>query len=120
MTIGASLVLCVYSCAFLKDQKTHNSTPTAMPGRATLQVEGTFTELAQELADFLDNQKKDTAGSLKAEVAPLLEKYIQAEGSEDPDALDFVKDDILRALVGSSNALLSSSDRGERTMTKVT
>jgi len=88
-----------------------------MPGpRSTLQVEGTFRELVEELADYLDNLKKsqtDSAGSSRSELTPLLEKYAEAENAEDEDALENTRDEVLKVLVPASSILNNAPDKGE-------
>lgn len=87
-----------------------------MPGpRTTLLIEGPFKELVEELADFIDNLKKsqgDTAKSTRAELAPLLEKYTEAEASGDEEKLEDARDDVLKAVVTSSAVLNASTDKG--------
>lgn len=87
-----------------------------MPGpRTTLLIEGSFRELVEELADYVDNIKKtqtDSAGSLRSEVAPLLDRYTQAETSQDEDQLENARDDVLKVVVPQSTVLNSTSDKG--------
>ena len=74
-----------------------------MPGPTnTLLIEGSFEELADELAHYLDEVKKkqnDGANSIQADVAPLLEKG--------------EKDDALKKIVGGSSVLNSAPEKGE-------
>lgn len=75
-----------------------------MPGpTTTLLIEGTFDELADELAQYLDNLKKsqgDEGSNVQAEVAQLLQ-----EGK---------KDDVLKKLVMGSQALNQAPEKGMR------
>lgn len=73
-----------------------------MPGPSnTLLIEGTFEELADELAQYIDDVRKkqsDDSSTLKAEVAPLLE-----QGQ---------KDEALKKLVTASAVLNSAPEKG--------
>ena len=92
-----------------------------MPGPTnTLLIEGSFRELIDELADYIDALRKaqnaDSA-SLKEEVAPLLEKVTQAEESESEDREDEVesaKDAVLQVVIKSSSVLNSAPEKGKR------
>ena len=73
-----------------------------MPGPSnTLLIEGSFDELADELAHYIDEvQKKlspDSANT-QAEITPLLEKG--------------QKDEVLKKLVAASDALNSAPEKG--------
>ncbi len=74
-----------------------------MPGPAnTLLIEGSFEELADELAHYIDDvQKKQTpeSANTQAEITPLLEKG--------------QKDEVLKKLVVSSEALNVAPEKGE-------
>ena len=73
-----------------------------MPGPSnSLLIEGTFEELADELAQYIDDVRKkqgDENPSLKSEVAPLLE-----QGQ---------KDEALKKLVTASSILSSAPEKG--------
>ena len=73
-----------------------------MPGPLnTLLIEGSFAELSEELAHYLDEilkKQPDRAAHTWAEVEPLLQ-----EGSED---------DVLKKLVTASAALNAAPERG--------
>ena len=71
------------------------------PPSNTLLIEGSFEELADELAHYVDDvQKKQTpeSANAQAEIAPLLEKG--------------QKDEVLKKLVVSSEALNSAPEKG--------
>lgn len=74
-----------------------------MPGPTnTLLIEGSFEELADELAHYIyEVQKKQTpdAANTQAEIAPLIEKG--------------QKDEVLKKLVRSSEVLNSAPEKGE-------
>jgi len=67
----------------------------------TLLIEGTFDELAEELAQYIDGLRKSPAegASLQSEVSALLK--------EDK------KDDVLKKIVGSAQLLNSAPEKGE-------
>lgn len=69
----------------------------------TLQVEGSFEDVATELAQYIDNLKNKLSGepgNTAAEIAPMLESQ--------------AKDDALKALVVSSTTLNAAPERGMR------
>lgn len=68
----------------------------------TLLIDGSFDELSDELAHYLDDIRKkqgDDSANLQAEIAPLLEQKQQ--------------DEVLRKLVTGSNALNTAPEKGE-------
>lgn len=68
----------------------------------TLLIEGSFDELADELAHYIDDVRKkpgDESTGIKAEIAPLLE-----HGQ---------KDEVLKKLVTGSIALNSAPEKGK-------
>ena len=73
-----------------------------MPGPInTLLIEGSFEELADELAQYLDTNKKsqgDEGSKIQSEVTPLLQEN--------------KKDDALKKLVTGSAALNSAPEKG--------
>ena len=75
-----------------------------MPGPSnTLLIEGSFEELADELAHYVDEvQKKQTPDSanVQAEIAPLLEKG--------------QKDEVLKKIVTASDVLNTAPEKGEK------
>lgn len=77
-----------------------------MPGPSnTLLIEGSFEELADELAHYIDEvQKKQTPDSAntQAEVTPLLEKN--------------QKDEVLKKLVTGSEVLNTAPEKGVLTI----
>lgn len=87
-----------------------------MPGtRNTLLIEGTFRELVEELADYIDNLRKtqdESAASLRTDVAQPLEKYAEAEESRDEDAVESARDDVLKLITQGSAILNQASERG--------
>ena len=76
----------------------------------TLLIEGSFTELADEFAQYIDALRKE--GNLQAEIAPLLEPLRQQEQSEgEPDLKQ--RDEVLKKLVGAAAALNGAPEKGE-------
>ncbi len=83
--------------------------------RTTLLIEGTFKELIEELADYIDNTKKsqgNVESTLRSEVEPLLKKYTTAEEGDDAEEVETTRDDVLRPVVASSIALNGVPERG--------
>ena len=91
-----------------------------MPGPTnTLLIEGSFTELAEELAGFIDNIRKNTeSGGLQSDIAPLLEKLRQQEQSEeelsDAQGEQVLKrrDEVLKKVVLAATALNAAPEKG--------
>ena len=81
-----------------------------MPGPAnTLLIEGSFEELSDELAHYIDEVQKKQAidsASTQAEITPLLEKG--------------QKDEVLKRLVVGSEALNSAPEKGSNPQTLFT
>lgn len=83
--------------------------------RNTLLIEGSFRELVEELADYIDTSKKpqgESAATLRSDLTPLLEKYSSAEESGDQSNIEATRDDVLEQLVANANALSSAPERG--------
>jgi translation initiation factor 3 subunit M len=76
----------------------------------TLLIEGSFTELADEFAQYIDALRKE--GSLQSEIAPLLEPLRQQEQSEGEADLK-QRDEVLKKLVASATALSAAPEKGE-------
>lgn len=76
----------------------------------TLLIEGSFTELADEFAQYIDALRKE--GSLQSEIAPLLEPLRQQEQSEGEADLK-QRDEVLKKLVSSASALNSAPEKGK-------
>ncbi|KAI2085822.1 hypothetical protein LOZ36_003745 [Ophidiomyces ophidiicola] len=84
----------------------------------TLLVEGSFSELAEELAQYVDNiRKTQTDGSVGAEISPALEKLREQEQSEEePDQAQQQqtlkeRDEVLKKLVPTCSALNSAPEK---------
>jgi translation initiation factor 3 subunit M len=90
-----------------------------MPGPSnTLLIEGSFSELAEELSQYIDTVSKaeDDAG-LQSEVEPLLATIREAEQSQDPESIDSAKiqsarDDLLKKIVIKASVLNSAPEKG--------
>jgi translation initiation factor 3 subunit M len=76
----------------------------------TLLIEGSFSELADEFAQYIDTLRKE--GSLQSEIAPLLEPIRQQEQSEDEADLK-QRDEVLKKLVGAAAVLNGAPEKGE-------
>ncbi|OQD71258.1 hypothetical protein PENPOL_c001G07775 [Penicillium polonicum] len=74
----------------------------------TLLIEGSFSELADEFAQYIDALRKE--GSLQSEIAPLLEPLRQQEQSEGEADLK-QRDEVLKKLVSSATALNSAPEK---------
>jgi translation initiation factor 3 subunit M len=76
----------------------------------TLLIEGSFSELSDEFAQYIDTLRKE--GSLQSEIAPLLEPIRQQEQSEG-DADLKQRDEVLKKLVGAAAVLNGAPEKGE-------
>jgi translation initiation factor 3 subunit M len=90
-----------------------------MPGPSnTLLIEGSFSELAEELAQYLDPlNKTEPGGGLEAEIKPALKEIREKEEAEepsDPDALQKQKDEVLKKLVGRAGVLNAAPEKGRQ------
>jgi translation initiation factor 3 subunit M len=87
-----------------------------MPGPSnTLLIEGTFSELAEELAQYLDTIAKSEEGAgVQAETEQLLNNIREAEQSQEPDesSLQSNKDEVLKKIVTKAGVLNSAPERG--------
>lgn len=87
-------------------QQAYPHAPTTMPGpKNTLLIEGSFEELTDEFAQYIDTLKKsqgDEASNLQGETADLLK--------------DNKKDEVLKRLVVGAQALNQAPEKGMRAM----
>jgi hypothetical protein len=88
-----------------------------MPGPSnTLLIEGSFCELIEELAQYLDPLLKSEPGAgLEADIEPALKEIRekeQAEEPSDPDALQKKKDEVLKKIVGKASVFNSAPEKG--------
>ncbi|OOQ90866.1 Eukaryotic translation initiation factor 3 subunit M [Penicillium brasilianum] len=74
----------------------------------TLLIEGSFSELADEFAQYIDTLRKE--GSLQSEIAPLLEPIRQQEQSEEEADLK-QRDEVLKKLVGAAAVLNGAPEK---------
>ena len=78
----------------------------------TLLIEGTFRELVDEFANYIDNLKKsqnqseESASSLKDDVQPLLEKYAQTEEANEAEKTEEAREEVLKAIVQPASSVL--------------
>lgn len=78
----------------------------------TLLIEGAFSELADEFAQYVDALHKNEGSSLQSDLAPLLQPLRQQEQNDDPPDLK-QRDEVLKKLVASATVLNSAPERGE-------
>lgn len=81
-------------------------------------IEGTFRELAEELADYVDQIKKnqESTSTLRSQINPLLDELSKVEEkgeNAEEDAVDDAKDKVLDVLVGASSTLNQAPEKGE-------
>ena len=89
-----------------------------MPGPSnTLLIEGSFSELADELAQYLDTVSKVEASSgvqneVSAALSEIREKE-QAEEPADPSSIQRQKDEVLKKIVGKAGVLNTAPEKGK-------
>ena len=91
-----------------------------MPGPSnTLLIEGSFAELSEELALYIDSiNKVEGDKGLHAEVTPLLEHLRAQEQSEETsetaqhEGFAKAQDDVLKKLVAASSSLNTAPEKG--------
>ena len=88
-----------------------------MPGPATtLLIEGSFSELADELAKYFDALgKTEPDAGIEADIAPTLaivREHEQAEEPSDPQTVQKEKDDVLKKLVAKATILNNAPEKG--------
>jgi translation initiation factor 3 subunit M len=77
----------------------------------TLLIEGSFTELSEELAQYLDVLRKDEGSSVHADVVPLLTPLREQEqNGEQPNLQQ--RDEILKKIVAAANFLSNAPEKG--------
>ena len=89
-----------------------------MPGPSnTLLIEGSFAELADELAQYLDTVSKSEADSgVQSEIASMLSEIREKEHAEEPadsDTIQTQKDEVLKKVVGKAAVLNNAPEKGE-------
>lgn len=88
-----------------------------MPGPSnTLLIEGSFSELAEELAQYLDTLAKTEEGAgVQADIEQPLSKIREAEQSQeavDEAAVQKQKDEVLKKIVTKASVLNTAPERG--------
>lgn len=76
----------------------------------TLLIEGSFSELAEEFAQYIDSLRKE--GNLQSEIAPLIQPIREQEQSESEPNLE-QRDEVLKKLVGAAAVLNGAPEKGE-------
>jgi translation initiation factor 3 subunit M len=89
-----------------------------MPGPSnTLLIEGSFFELADELAQYVDTVSKSEADTgIQNDIACSLGEIREKEQSEEPvDAASIQKqkDEVLKKIVGNAGVLNSAPEKGQ-------
>jgi translation initiation factor 3 subunit M len=89
-----------------------------MPGPSnTLLIEGSFSELADELAQYVDMVSKSEANAgVQSDIARSLGEIREKEQSEEPvDAVSIQKqkDEVLKKIVGNAVVLNSAPEKGQ-------
>lgn len=89
-----------------------------MPGPSnTLLIEGSFAELADELAQYIDTVSKAEPGSeTQSEIAPMLSEIREKEQAEEPtdsEPIQRQKDEVLKKIVGKAAVLNSAPEKGQ-------
>jgi translation initiation factor 3 subunit M len=89
-----------------------------MPGPSnTLLIEGSFSELADELAQYVDTVSKSEADTgIQNDIARSLGEIREKEQSEEPvDAASIQKqkDEVLKKIVGNAGVLNSAPEKGQ-------
>ena len=99
--------------------KTRQRNLNAMPGPSnTLLIEGSFSELAEELAQYIDNLSKTEAGAgVQSEIESSIAKIREAEAPQETETADATqgqkdKDDVLKKIVTKATVLNSAPERG--------
>ena len=83
----------------------------------TLQIEGDFADLADELASYIDNLNKAEPGAgVKAEVEPSTSQIREAEKQDDPvlieaGQLQELKNNVMKQIVTKASVLNTAPDR---------
>lgn len=90
-----------------------------MPGPSnTLLIEGSFSELSEELAQFIDGVAKVEEGAgLRADIKSTIEQIQQIEQAEDQQSVDQtklqqLKDETLKKIVTKAGELNNAPEKG--------
>lgn len=89
-----------------------------MPGPSnTLLIEGSFSELVEELAQYLDTvNKSDPSSGIQNEIAPALAEIRETEQAEEPvdsESTQKQRDELLKKVVGKASVLNSAPEKGQ-------
>lgn len=76
----------------------------------TLLIEGSFSELAEEFAQYLQALPKNEA-DLQTEISPLLQSLRQREQNDEKPDLN-QRDEVLKKLVAASAVLNTAPEKG--------
>lgn len=78
----------------------------------TLLIEGSFSELADEFAQYIDSLNKNEDSSVQADLAPLLQPLRDQEQNEQETDVK-QRDEVLKKLVASASSLNTAPEKGE-------
>jgi translation initiation factor 3 subunit M len=77
----------------------------------TLLIEGSFSELSEEFAAYLDALNKSEDSPIQTELAPLLQPLREQE-QNDTQIDQSKRDEVLKKLVGSAAVLSTAPEKG--------
>lgn len=77
----------------------------------TLLIEGSFSELAEEFAQYVDSLSPDQPGALQADLAPLLQPLREQEQNEQETEVT-QRDEVLKKLVAAAAVLNAAPEKG--------
>ena len=84
----------------------------------TLLIEGSFTELAEELAQYIDTQAKADGNGVQADIQQLLASIRESEQSQesaDEATVQNQKNEVLKKIVTKAQVLNGAPERGMKT-----
>jgi translation initiation factor 3 subunit M len=84
----------------------------------TLLIEGSFTELAEELAQYIDTQAKADGNGAQAGIQQLLASIRESEQSQeaaDEATVQNQKNEVLKKIVTKAQVLNGAPERGMKT-----
>lgn len=77
-------------------------------------VEGNFSTLVEEIADYIDNIRtaQDASSNVRTDITPALEALTKAEEAGDAEGAEKARDEALKVLVPKTDALNSAPEKG--------
>ncbi len=93
-----------------------------MPGPTnTLLIEGSFSELAEELAAYIDNLSRAEGNGIQADIQQPLASIRESESSQegvDENSLQNLKNEVLKKIVTKAQVLNGAPERGKNTSSR--